>query len=152
MARAIIDGDSERQQQRNDARASLTEGGHLRADARRNREQLLLAARDVFVERGPDAPLEDVAQRAGVGIGTLYRRFPDRQALLRAVALDVLARVTAEAHAALAVALVIGLINGLLVSAAGIPPFIVTLGFLGILRGGAYLLSSGQNTALNTTT
>ncbi|GAC1431899.1 MAG: ABC transporter permease [Chloroflexota bacterium] len=49
---------------------------------------------------------------------------------------------------ALAVALVIGLINGLLVSAAGIPPFIVTLGFLGILRGGAYLLSSGQNTAL----
>ena len=102
MARAIIDGDSERQQQRNDARASLTEGGHLRADTRRNREQLLLAARDVFVERGPDAPLEDVAQRAGVGIGTLYRRFPDRQALMRAVALDVLARVTAEAHAALA--------------------------------------------------
>lgn len=102
MARAIIDGDSERQQQRNDARASLTEGGHLRADARRNREQLLLAARDVFVERGADAPLEEIAQRAGVGIGTLYRRFPDRQALVRAVALDVLTQVTQAAHAALA--------------------------------------------------
>ena len=45
-------------------------------------------------------------------------------------------------------ALVIGLINGLLVSTAGVPPFIVTLGFLGILRGGAYLLSGGMNTAL----
>jgi formylglycine-generating enzyme required for sulfatase activity len=50
----------------------------LRADARRNREQLLVAARDVFVEQGVDAPLDDVARRAGVGIATLYRRFPDR--------------------------------------------------------------------------
>jgi len=49
---------------------------------------------------------------------------------------------------ALAFALVIGLINGFLVSTIGVPPFIVTLGFLGILRGGAYLLSSGTNTAL----
>jgi AcrR family transcriptional regulator len=66
--------------------------GRLRADARRNRERVLLAARDVFVERGADAPLEDVAHRAGVGIATLYRRFPDRQALLRAVAVDLLTR------------------------------------------------------------
>jgi AcrR family transcriptional regulator len=64
----------------------------LRADARRNRQQLLVAARDVFVELGPDAPLDEVARRAGVGIATLYRRFPDRQSLQRAVALDVLAR------------------------------------------------------------
>jgi len=48
----------------------------------------------------------------------------------------------------LAFALLIGLINGLLVSTAGVPPFIVTLGFLGILRGGAYLLSGGTNSAL----
>jgi len=68
----------------------------LRADARRNRERLLLAARDVFVEFGPDAPLDEVARRAGVGIATLYRRFPDRQALQRAVVLDLLGR-TAEA-------------------------------------------------------
>ncbi|HEY2595730.1 MAG TPA: helix-turn-helix domain-containing protein [Chloroflexota bacterium] len=64
----------------------------LRADARRNRQQLLAAARDVFVEQGADAPLDEVARRAGVGIATLYRRFPDRTSLQRAVALDVLAR------------------------------------------------------------
>ena len=63
-----------------------------RADALRNRAQLLNAARDVFVELGPDAPLDEVARRARVGIATLYRRFPDRAALQRAVALDVLAR------------------------------------------------------------
>ena len=74
----------------------------LRADARRNREQLLVAARDVFVEQGADAPLDDVARRAGVGIATLYRRFPDREALMRAVALDVLERVGAEARLAMA--------------------------------------------------
>jgi AcrR family transcriptional regulator len=74
----------------------------MRADARRNRERLLAAARDVFVEQGVDAPLEDVARRAGVGIATLYRRFPDRQALMRQVALDVLGRVTHEARAAMA--------------------------------------------------
>lgn len=64
----------------------------MRADARRNLEQLLAAARDLIVERGPQVPLEDVARHAGVGIGTLYRRFPDRDALLRAVAVDALDR------------------------------------------------------------
>src|SRR5436305_1380452 len=72
----------------------------LRADAARNRAHVLAAARDVFVEHGADAPLDEVARRAGVGIATLYRRFPDRAALLRAVALDVLARAGAEARAA----------------------------------------------------
>jgi AcrR family transcriptional regulator len=74
----------------------------MRTDARRNRERLLAAARDVFVEQGVDAPLENVAQRAGVGIATLYRRFPDRAALMRAVALHVLVQMAAEAQAALA--------------------------------------------------
>jgi AcrR family transcriptional regulator len=69
----------------------------LRADARRNRAQVLAAARDVFVEQGADAPLDEVARQAGVGIATLYRRFPDRQTLWRAVALDVLERAAAEA-------------------------------------------------------
>lgn len=73
----------------------------MRVDARRNRERLLTAARDVLVEQGVDAPLDEIARRAGVGIATLYRRFPDREALLRAVALDVLVRVGAEARAAL---------------------------------------------------
>jgi AcrR family transcriptional regulator len=80
-----------------------TSGGRprgLRADARRNREQVLAAARDVFVELGADAPLDEVARRAGVGIATLYRRFPDRQALQRAVALDVLEHAARAADSA----------------------------------------------------
>src|SRR2546428_2051712 len=56
-----------------------------RADARRNYDALVAAARAVFAEDGTSAPLEDVAERAGVGIGTLYRHFPTRQALLEAV-------------------------------------------------------------------
>jgi AcrR family transcriptional regulator len=81
----------------------MTEAGRrLRADAQRNHEQLLAAARDVVVERGPAAPLEEVARRAGVGIGTLYRRFPDRTALLRAVVVDALQRASRAAENALA--------------------------------------------------
>jgi AcrR family transcriptional regulator len=56
-----------------------------RADARRNFDALLAAARDVFSEEGVDAPLEDIARRAGVGIATLYRNFPRRQDLFDAV-------------------------------------------------------------------
>jgi len=56
----------------------------LRADARRNRERLLDAALALFLEAGPDVPLEAVAKRAGVGIGTLYRHFPTREALVEA--------------------------------------------------------------------
>jgi AcrR family transcriptional regulator len=56
-----------------------------RADSLRNREQLMAAAKAAFTERGADAPLEDIARRAGVGIGTLYRHFPTREALLAAV-------------------------------------------------------------------
>jgi AcrR family transcriptional regulator len=74
----------------------------MRADAQRNRDQLLAAARDVFVEQGPNAALDDIARRAGVGIATLYRRFPGRAALIRAVALDVLVSVGNEAWHALA--------------------------------------------------
>jgi AcrR family transcriptional regulator len=59
-------------------------GGGLRADARRNRDRLLTAADAVFSERGADASLNDVAKRAEVGIGTLYRHFPTREALLGA--------------------------------------------------------------------
>ena len=73
----------------------------LRADARRNREHVLAAARDVFVEHGAEAPLDEIARRAGVGIATLYRRFPDRNALIRAVVIDVLTAVGAEARRAL---------------------------------------------------
>jgi len=57
----------------------------LRADAARNRERVLAAAKAVFSAGGPDASLEAVARRAGVGIGTLYRHFPTREALFEAV-------------------------------------------------------------------
>jgi AcrR family transcriptional regulator len=57
----------------------------LRADAIRNRERVLEAAKAVFSQGGPEASLEAVARRAGVGIGTLYRHFPTREALYEAV-------------------------------------------------------------------
>ncbi|GAB7037031.1 TetR/AcrR family transcriptional regulator [Catenuloplanes niger JCM 9533] len=56
-----------------------------RADARRNYDALLAAAREVFAEKGTEASLEEIARRAGVGIGTLYRNFPARQDLFEAV-------------------------------------------------------------------
>ena len=59
-----------------------------RADARRNFDALLAAARIAFAEQGTEASLEDIARRAGVGIGTLYRNFPTRAALIEAVYID----------------------------------------------------------------
>src|SRR3954451_15248734 len=59
-----------------------------RADARRNYEKVLAAARDAFAEGGESTALEDIARRAGVGIGTLYRHFPNRQALVEALYVD----------------------------------------------------------------
>src|SRR6478736_1618589 len=54
----------------------------LRADARRNRERILQSARAAFAESGSDAQIDDVARHAGVGVGTVYRHFPTKQALL----------------------------------------------------------------------
>jgi AcrR family transcriptional regulator len=59
-----------------------------RADARRNYEKVLAAAREAFAEGGDSTALEEIARRAGVGIGTLYRHFPNRQALLEALYVD----------------------------------------------------------------
>ncbi|MEV8394511.1 MULTISPECIES: helix-turn-helix domain-containing protein [unclassified Streptomyces] len=61
----------------------ITDPGGVRADARRNRERVLAAARAVFAEQGIDAPMATVARRAGVGVATLYRHFPTRDALVR---------------------------------------------------------------------
>jgi AcrR family transcriptional regulator len=68
-----------------------------RADARRNYELLLVAAREAFAEHGSRTSLEEIARRAGVGIGTLYRRFPNRQALLEAVYIDEIRSVCDQA-------------------------------------------------------
>ena len=69
----------------------------LRADARRNREGILAAAEAVFAEKGPTASTEEVAARAGVAIGTVFRHFPTKQALLQAIMKDLLRRLTQQA-------------------------------------------------------
>ncbi|WP_154675254.1 TetR/AcrR family transcriptional regulator [Parafrankia elaeagni] len=56
----------------------------LRVDAERNRQRIVTAAREVFAELGLDVPMEDIARRAGVGVGTLYRRYPTRAGLIAA--------------------------------------------------------------------
>jgi AcrR family transcriptional regulator len=70
----------------------------LRADARRNRDQILAAAKSIFAASGAEVPMEEIARAAGVGVGTLYRRFPDRDALVRAVAMDNFERVLIDAR------------------------------------------------------
>ncbi|WP_235488410.1 helix-turn-helix domain-containing protein, partial [Frankia sp. AvcI1] len=57
----------------------------LRRDAELNRARILTAARELFVERGNDVGVEEIARRAGVGMGTLYRRFPNKDALVEAI-------------------------------------------------------------------
>jgi AcrR family transcriptional regulator len=69
-----------------------------RADARRNYDRLLDAARALFGERGVDASLDEIARRAGVGSGTLYRHFPTRDALLEAVARDAFTKLERTAE------------------------------------------------------
>ncbi len=70
----------------------------MRADARRNYDLLVTAAGAAFTEHGADASLEDIARRAGVGIGTLYRHFPTREALLAKVLDQGAAGMIARAH------------------------------------------------------
>ena len=76
----------------------------LRADARRNREALVAAAREVFGAKGVDAPLDEIARRAEVAIGTLYNRFPTRADLVEAAFLPTLEEAQAVAEEALACA------------------------------------------------
>jgi AcrR family transcriptional regulator len=71
-----------------------------RRDARRNRDKLVEAGREVFAERGAAATLEEVARRAGVGIGTLYRHFPTREALVETIYEEHIGRVLAAAERA----------------------------------------------------
>jgi len=73
----------------------------MRADARRNREQLLRAAAETFAEQGVEASLDEIARRAGVGIGTLYRHFPSRDALIADVYRAEVERLCGDANALL---------------------------------------------------
>lgn len=78
-----------------------TQPTRLRADAARNRKLILTAARAAFRERGISAPLDDIARTAGVNIATLYRRFPDRNALISQVVLDAYTLVLDETRLAM---------------------------------------------------
>lgn len=71
----------------------------LRADAERNRQRILVAAEALFLEQGAGVPFEEVAKRAKVGIGTLYRRFPTREALLAATSNERFLTVAAASRA-----------------------------------------------------
>jgi len=78
----------------------VVEAPHLRADAQRNLERILEAARDVFAEEGLEASVADVAQRAGVGTATIFRRFPTKDDLVAAMLERRLESVVARARAA----------------------------------------------------
>jgi AcrR family transcriptional regulator len=85
-------------------RANSAEGldpHRLRADAARNRAVIVAVAREVFAEQGLEAPLETIAARAGVGIATLYRRFPTREKLVAAALVDQVAAYAVAAEQAL---------------------------------------------------
>lgn len=77
--------------------------GRLRADARRNRDRLLAAAEELLAERGTGVTMDEIARKAGVGAGTLYRHFPDRTELLAAAARKRIAHVSEAIDAALQV-------------------------------------------------
>jgi AcrR family transcriptional regulator len=79
-ATGVVDGSS-------DASVSETERRPMRADAVRNRRRILEAAEEVFAAQGVSAPIDLVAERAGVGVGTLYRHFPTKEALFEAIVL-----------------------------------------------------------------
>jgi AcrR family transcriptional regulator len=83
------------------SQVALSDDRPLRADARRNREKVLAAARAEFSEHGRDAQMDEVARRAGVGVGTVYRHFPTKEALIEALMVDSFQMIAAEATAAL---------------------------------------------------
>jgi AcrR family transcriptional regulator len=73
----------------------------LRADARRNRERIMVAARAVFADKGSEAQIDDVAKRAKVGVGTVYRHFPTKEALVDAVVREGFEEIAGYAREAL---------------------------------------------------
>ncbi|MER5636565.1 TetR/AcrR family transcriptional regulator [Kitasatospora sp. NPDC002227] len=82
--------------------ASPAKAPRLRADASRNRERIITAALEIFVEQGADVPFDEIARRAGVGNATLYRNFADRAELAHHVTLAVMTRVADRADRAAA--------------------------------------------------
>jgi AcrR family transcriptional regulator len=86
------------------AEATQEPAPRLRQDAARNRDRIITAACEVFAEHGVEAGVEEIARRAGVGVGTLYRRFPTKDHLLRQIAEDLLRHLLDAARAELGAA------------------------------------------------
>jgi AcrR family transcriptional regulator len=82
--------------------ATSTRVRPLRRDAERNRQEILLAAREAFAERGVEVTLDEIAQRAGVGVGTIYRRYANKDELIDELYEDIVAEIATVAEAALA--------------------------------------------------
>lgn len=104
MARSEVPADglewTEELGEKEAAVSSAGEEGHrLRADARRNRAQILQAAEAVFASEGPEAPIDEVARRAGLGVGTLYRHFPTKETLLEAIVAQRVEGLASDARA-----------------------------------------------------
>jgi AcrR family transcriptional regulator len=89
-------------QAREEGTTAPIQAAPMRADARRNRAAILAAAEAVFAEGGPTASTEQVAARAGVAVGTVFRHFPTKDALLRALMKDLLSRLADDAAALIA--------------------------------------------------
>ncbi|RMB79561.1 TetR/AcrR family transcriptional regulator [Streptomyces shenzhenensis] len=100
-ASAIAPGGGPAGAQTGNGRAEGPRTAPLRVDAQRNLEHVLRAAREVFGELGYGAPMEDVARRARVGVGTVYRRFPSKDVLVRRIAEEETSRLTDQARTAL---------------------------------------------------
>jgi AcrR family transcriptional regulator len=81
--------------------ATSTQPAGLRSDARRNREAVLVAAREQLAKNGLDGPIEEIARAAGVGVGTVYRHFPSKDALVAALVADRFTRLAERAREAL---------------------------------------------------
>lgn len=120
-------------------RTAVPESGAkpMRADARRNYDKLIAAAREVFGERGSEGSLDEVAKRAGVGPGTLYRHFPSRDDLIDALMRDWAEQVEADSNAVVA--------SGLGARAALTTWFDRFFENIGIYRGAAAKLVSAMD-------
>jgi AcrR family transcriptional regulator len=89
--------DSPRRREPPFAGSSVTKPRPLRADARRNRQRVLEVAEATFADEGLDVPIDEIARRAGFGVGTLYRHFPTKEALFSAIVIGRIERATAHA-------------------------------------------------------
>ena len=89
---------------RYDEHMATTTQRPLRKDAERNRQRIIDAAREVFAERGLGVSLDDIARHAGVGVGTVYRRFPDKEQLIDALFDERLDAIAARAESATEIA------------------------------------------------